>query len=87
MEMFIDAYPWVMWGNIVNMGQFAEGGLATTRPYFSSSKYLLKMSNYTNEDGWVEKWDKLYTSFLKSQYHKLKNLYIVGVWARAKNEK
>ncbi len=47
MELFIDAYDWVMVPNVYGMSQFCDGGLITTKPYFSGSNYLLKMSDYS----------------------------------------
>ncbi len=46
MEMFIDSYDWVMVPNVYGMSQYADGGLMVTKPYISSSKYILRMSNY-----------------------------------------
>lgn len=46
MELFIDSYDWVMVPNVYGMSQFCDGGLITTKPYFSGSNYLLKMSDY-----------------------------------------
>ncbi|MEM6479662.1 MAG: cryptochrome/photolyase family protein, partial [Pseudomonadota bacterium] len=39
MEMFIDSYDWVMVPNTYAMSQHADGGLITTKPYFSGSNY------------------------------------------------
>jgi len=64
MEMYIDAYEWVMIPNVYGMSQFADGGLMVTKPYFSSSNYILKMSNYKKGD-WSEKWDKLFWDFME----------------------
>ncbi|HMO35037.1 MAG TPA: cryptochrome/photolyase family protein, partial [Gemmatales bacterium] len=47
MELFIDAYDWVMVPNVYGMSQHADGGLMTTKPYLSGSAYVLKMSNYS----------------------------------------
>ena len=44
MEFAIDSYDWVMISNVYSMALFADGGLTTTKPYISSSAYLLKMS-------------------------------------------
>ena len=63
MEMFIDAYDWVMVANVYSMSQFADGGLITTKPYFSGSNYVLKMSNYKKDD-WCHVWDSLFYNFL-----------------------
>ncbi len=46
MELFIDAYDWVMVPNIYGMSQFADGGLFATKPYISGSNYLRKMSDF-----------------------------------------
>lgn len=35
MELFIDAYDWVMVPNVYGMSQHADGGLITTKPYIS----------------------------------------------------
>jgi len=59
MELFIDAYDWVMVPNIYGMSQYADGGLMTTKPYVSGSNYILKMSDY-NKGAWCEVWDGLY---------------------------
>jgi deoxyribodipyrimidine photolyase-related protein len=63
MELYIDAYDWVMVPNVYGMSQFADGGLTTTKPYISSSNYVLKMSNY-KKDNWSNTWDALYWEFL-----------------------
>jgi deoxyribodipyrimidine photolyase-related protein len=59
MEMFIDAYDWVMVPNVYGMTQFADGGLMTTKPCISGSNYLMKMSD--NEKGeWQAVWYGLF---------------------------
>lgn len=63
MTLFIDAYDWVMVGNVFAMSQYADGGIMTSKPYISSSKYLLKMSDYKKEP-WCEVWDALYWDFI-----------------------
>lgn len=63
MEMYIDAYDWVMVPNVYGMSQYADGGLMSTKPYISGSNYILKMSNYT-KGPWCEVWDGLYWSFI-----------------------
>lgn len=73
MELFIDAYDWVMVPNVYGMSQYADGGLMTTKPYFSSSNYIKKMSNFKNGD-WCTIWDALYWRFvLKNSKLVLKN--------------
>ncbi|MBK9257654.1 MAG: cryptochrome/photolyase family protein [Saprospiraceae bacterium] len=63
MELFIDAYDWVMVPNIYGMSQFADGGLMSTKPYISGSNYLIKMSNY-KKGPWQETWDALFWRFM-----------------------
>lgn len=73
MELFIDAYDWVMVPNVYGMSQFADGGLMATKPYISSSNYILKMSHYKRA-AWCEVWDGLYWRFIdKHQSAFLKN--------------
>ena len=66
MEMFIDAYDWVMVPNVYGMSQFADGGLMSTKPYISGSNYILKMSNY-KKDSWCEIWDALFWGFIDNK--------------------
>jgi deoxyribodipyrimidine photolyase-related protein len=63
MEMFIDAYDWVMVPNVYGMSQFADGGLMATKPYISGSNYLMKMSDYPKGD-WQKIWDALFWRFM-----------------------
>lgn len=63
MEMYIDAYDWVMVPNVYGMTQFADGGMMTTKPYISGSNYILKMSNYPKGE-WQEIWDGLFWRFM-----------------------
>jgi deoxyribodipyrimidine photolyase-related protein len=63
MELFIDAYDWVMVPNVYGMSQFADGGLMATKPYISGSNYLQKMSDYPKGD-WQPIWDALFWRFM-----------------------
>ena len=63
MELFIDAYDWVMVPNVYGMSQFADGGLMATKPYISGSNYLMKMSDYQKGD-WQPIWDGLFWRFM-----------------------
>ena len=62
-ELFIDAYDWVMVPNVYGMSQFADGGMMSTKPYISGSRYILKMGNYPRGP-WCDLWDALYWRFL-----------------------
>ncbi len=64
MELYIDAYDWVMVPNVYGMGQFADGGLMCTKPYISGSNYVLKMSDYKKDAVWTEIWDGLFWRFM-----------------------
>ena len=59
MEMFIDSYDWVMVPNVYAMSQHADGGQITTKPYFSGSSYIRKMSHHKAAP-WCDVWDGLY---------------------------
>jgi deoxyribodipyrimidine photolyase-related protein len=63
MELFVDAYDWVMVPNVYGMSQFADGGTFTTKPYLCGSNYIRKMSDYP-KGAWCEVWDGLYWSFI-----------------------
>ena len=65
MELFIDSYDWVMVPNVYGMSQYADGGLMSTKPYISSSNYIMKMSNYKKGD-WQQIWDSLYWRFISN---------------------
>lgn len=63
MELFIDAYDWVMVPNVYGMALFADGGIMSTKPYISSSNYIKKMSDYPNGE-WQAIWDGLFWRFM-----------------------
>ncbi|MDT0557603.1 cryptochrome/photolyase family protein [Ichthyenterobacterium sp. W332] len=63
MELFIDAYDWVMVPNVYGMSLFADGGLMSTKPYISSSNYIMKMSDYSKGE-WQDIWDGLFWTFM-----------------------
>lgn len=63
MELFVDAYDWVMVPNVYGMSQFADGGLMATKPYISGSNYILKMSDFKTGE-WQQTWDGLFWRFM-----------------------
>ena len=69
MANFIDAYDWVMVGNVYGMSGFSDGGSITTKPYIASSNYIRKMSDY-KKGPWCEILDGLYWSFMKKHSSK-----------------
>ncbi|MEX2579859.1 MAG: cryptochrome/photolyase family protein [Verrucomicrobiales bacterium] len=81
MELFIDAYDWVMVPNVYGMSQFADGGIFTTKPYLSGSNYVRKMSDYDTGD-WCEVWDALFWSFIDRHYDFFKSQHRLGMMVR-----
>ena len=71
MEMFVDSYDWVMVPNVYAMSQHADGGLITTKPYFSGSSYVKKMSNHPPGE-WTAIWDGLYWRWISNHADELK---------------
>lgn len=63
MELFIDAYDWVMVPNVYGMCMFADGGTFATKPYIGGSNYIKKMSNYPKGD-WEQTWDGMFWYFM-----------------------
>lgn len=74
MMNYIDAYDWVMVGNVYGMSGYSDSGSITTKPYISSSNYIVKMSNdYKKSDHWCKIWDGLYWRFLDKYQELFKN--------------
>ena len=67
MEMYIDAYDWVMVPNVYGMALYADGGTITTKPYVSSSRYILSMSDYAKGE-WTDIWDALFWNFVHTHF-------------------
>lgn len=91
MEWTIDAYDWVMVPNIFGMGQYASD-IMMTRIYFSSSNYILKMSDFKNEKtildtSWVKIWDAVYYNFIKNHKNKLASNYATAMQVKHYNNK
>ena len=74
MELFVDAYDWVMVPNVHAMSQFGAGDAITTKPYVSGSNYLRTMSDYAAKSGpgwgsdWQDDWDALYWTFVRDHH-------------------
>jgi deoxyribodipyrimidine photolyase-related protein len=87
MEWTIDAYDWVMVPNVFGMGQ-ASSDIMMTRVYFSSSNYILKMSDFKNdESNWIKTWDALYYNFIKDHKTKLAANYATAMQVKHYNNK
>jgi len=74
MELFIDAYDWVMVPNIYGMSQYADGGVMSTKPYISGSHYLRRMSDIP-EGEWSTIWDGLFWRFVEKNRTKIEGNY------------
>ncbi|MEM9081241.1 MAG: FAD-binding domain-containing protein, partial [Verrucomicrobiota bacterium] len=81
MELFIDAYDWVMVPNVYGMSQFADGGIFTTKPYLSGSNYILKMSDYKKGE-WCPIWDGLYWTFIEDHLDVFSKNHRLAMMAR-----
>ena len=81
MELFVDAYDWVMVPNVYGMSQFADGGIFTTKPYLSGSNYVRKMSDY-RKGPWCEVWDGLFWSFIHRHGDFFRSQYRLAMMAR-----
>lgn len=61
----MDAYSWVMISNIYAMGYFYPRIMS--KPYLSTSNYILKMTNYKRDGNWDKVWDALYHDFIATK--------------------
>jgi deoxyribodipyrimidine photolyase-related protein len=71
MEMYIDAYDWVMVPNVYGMTQYADGGILATKPYVSGSNYIVKMADYPTGT-WQTIWDSLFWNFMHNKRDSMK---------------
>ena len=61
----MDAYSWVMISNIYAMGYFYPKVMS--KPYISTSNYIVKMTNYKKDGHWDKIWNALYHNFVKNK--------------------
>lgn len=85
--MYIDAYDVFMVPNVYGMlcyGKLTESSHMMTRPYFASSNYLMKMSDYKSEScvkigtttyKWDDVLDALYWSHINKYSSEFKKIY------------
>ena len=64
----LDSYEWVMVSNIWVMGYYTKG--YTSKPYYFSSNYLNKMTDYKIESGWDEKYRKFVENKKDFKYYR-----------------
>jgi deoxyribodipyrimidine photolyase-related protein len=81
MELFIDAYDWVMVPNVYGMSQFADGGIFSTKPYLSGSNYIRKMSDFPKGE-WCDIWDGLYWTFIEDHRDFFASQYRLSMMTR-----
>lgn len=99
MISFVDSYNWVMYANVYGMSQYSAGKIMMTRPYFSSSNYITKMSDYKKNEGvikldkeykWSKVWDSLYYNFINDNIKEFKKNYAISMqvrhWEKKKEE-
>jgi len=88
MICFSDSYEWVMIPNVMGMSQYSLKSISMmTRPYFSSSAYIKRMSNLKSENiiidnkeyKWEEVWNALYYNFISSNKDLLKSIYATAL--------
>ena len=63
MELYVDAYDWVMVPNVYGMGLFSDGGIFATKPYICGSAYFMKMMDFKKGE-WCNTMDGLYWRFI-----------------------
>jgi deoxyribodipyrimidine photolyase-related protein len=85
MELFADSYDWVMIGNVYYMSQWTSDAI-TTKPYISSSAYILRMSDYKKGE-WSEKWDTMYWNTVRRLAPLLKKNYRMAAQVAFWNKK
>jgi deoxyribodipyrimidine photolyase-related protein len=71
MEMYVDAYDWVMVPNVFGMGLTSEGGIFTTKPYICGSNYVLKMGDFKRGE-WCDVMDGLLWRFVANHEQTLR---------------
>lgn len=84
-SMFLDSYHVFMYPNVYGMSQHSSGPIMMTRPYFSASSYIDKMSDYKKKDkydinnnNWNVVWDAIYYNFINDNINLFKKNYAVA---------
>jgi deoxyribodipyrimidine photolyase-related protein len=93
-SLFMDAYNWVMYPNVYGMSQYSAGPIMMTRPYFSSSAYISRMSDYKKGKSfktiklsgknykWNEVWDAIYYNFIAKHKKEFEKNYAIAMQVR-----
>jgi deoxyribodipyrimidine photolyase-related protein len=88
MICFIDSYEWVMIPNVMGMSQYSLKNISMmSKPYFSSSAYLKRMSNFSSIEivlnnikyKWEYIWNSLYYYFIYINKNLLKKNYSTAI--------
>jgi deoxyribodipyrimidine photolyase-related protein len=95
MICFLDSYEWVMVPNVMGMSQYSLTSIQMmTRPYFSSSAYIKRMSDFDSEPlvlkndityPWEKVWNGLYYNFVNTHSQVLKSIYSTAVQVKNLN--
>jgi deoxyribodipyrimidine photolyase-related protein len=95
MICFMDSYEWVMVPNVFGMSQFSIESISMmTRPYFSSSAYIKRMSDFKSQDiifkninyKWEEMWNALYYNFIANNVQLLGSIYATALQVKNYNK-
>jgi deoxyribodipyrimidine photolyase-related protein len=96
MVCFLDSYEWVMIPNVMGMSQYSIQSIQMmTRPYFSSSAYIKRMSDFDSKsikllDGaeypWEKVWNGLYYNFIHTHSDLLKSIYSTAIQVKNLNK-
>ena len=95
MICFADSYEWVMVSNVMGMSQYSLKNISMmTRPYFSSSAYIKRMSNLSSvnleldnvEYKWEEVWNALYYNFIKNNSVMFSSIYAIAMQVKNWNK-
>ena len=88
MEWTIDAYDWVMYGNVY--GMVLNEIKIMKKNYIASSNYIFKMSNFKNIDNWSEIFNSLYYNYISNNIDNLKSDYglrfQISIWGKKATE-
>lgn len=71
----IDAYPWVMYGNVLYMSQYLFGAVYTRKAYYSSGNYIRKTSIFLPNSKVSDAIDEFDDAFKLFKYRKYAPLY------------